>query len=41
VIHQSTPIGITGCGQVKNAKKKVKARRHGSSKGKSGKAKKH
>jgi hypothetical protein len=42
VIHQSTPIGITGCGQVKNAKKKVKARRHGSSKDKkSGKGKKH
>ncbi len=41
VIHLSTPIGITGCGQVKNAKKKVKARRHGSSKGKSGKGKKH
>ena len=40
VIHQSTPIGITGCGQAKNAKKKVKAR-HGSRKGKSGKGKKH
>lgn len=42
VIHLSTPIGITGCGQVKNAKKKVKARRHASSKDKkSGKGKKH